>query len=78
MLTGASIYGWAHLGMRRLLAAGFVPRRAGASWGAVAEWERWLRLSWIGLTVGLAGIAVGVAAALVAIRKRRSVARDDS
>jgi hypothetical protein len=70
VLGGAICYGVAFAGLKRLHAAGFVPHGPGNPWVAVDEWIRWRRLSWIGLAIGVLGIAVGVTAAVVAARKK--------
>lgn len=70
---GAVCFGMAFLGMRRLREAGFVPRRPGEPFGAVYEWEQWQRLSWIGITIAVVGVAVAVGAAIVWNRQKRSL-----
>jgi uncharacterized membrane protein YidH (DUF202 family) len=66
-------FGVAFSGMRRLRAAGFVPRRPGEPFGAVHEWEQLQRLSWIGITLAAVGVAVAVGAAVVWNRQKRSL-----
>jgi hypothetical protein len=71
-LAGALCYGTAYAGLKRLHAAGFVPHGPGEPWVAVDEWLRWRRLSWIGLALVAAGVAVGVGSAITHIQQRRS------
>jgi heme/copper-type cytochrome/quinol oxidase subunit 1 len=75
-LVGAVCFGYAHLGMRRLQQSGFVENRV-VAWAMIGEWNRWQRLSWIGLALVVIGVTVGVVSAIVHARQKRaaSVAR---
>jgi len=70
-LAGAICFGLAHVGMRRLQQSGFVENRA-VAWAMIGEWTRWQRLSWIGLTLVVTGITVGVVSAVVHARQKRA------
>jgi hypothetical protein len=74
-LTGAVCFAYAHLGMRQLRDTAFVENRV-VAWAMIGEWNRWQRLSWIGVALVVTGVTIGVLSAIVHARqKRASVAR---
>ena len=66
LAAGAAAYGRAWAGMRVLQDLTGASPTVGA---AMAEFDRWWRLSRVGIALFAVGVAVGVAAAVVAARR---------
>lgn len=75
-VAGAGVYGWAWRGLRRLREtqpAQPISERFETlefSFTAVVRWNRLRELSWLGASLMAIGVAVAVAAAVIARRRR--------
>ena len=70
-IAGAVCAGWAYVGFERLRASGGREFRQGMQpFEMLGEHAHWVRVTWIGAGLMVAGLGVAVAAAIVARRRR--------
>lgn len=70
--VGAACVAWAYVGLERLRVSGGREFRPGVTlpFEMLGEHAHWMRITWAGAALMIAGLAVAVAAAIVARRHR--------
>jgi hypothetical protein len=71
LVVGGALYVRAYVGLEALRARPLAEFTAGMEISRLAEFHSLERLSYAGLALAIAGISVGVTAAIVAVRARR-------